>query len=388
MNKRVALLIPTLILKGGTQFQMLKLYENLKEVSVVKIFTFYYHSLNTFEEYEKVNIFSFLPRNILPKKLISDSFLLPLSLFFILFQTFALIRYQPTVINAHDWFSSWMGSLYKKLFNSKVKIVVMLNDMPPFFYTTGNLRMILFKRFDEFFSKSIDTYLVLDNRMKKKASKLYSGKVSVIRSGLDVEEYKRVSTAVTEVRDYFSLPADSYLFCCASVPSPHRRFEDAIMALSKIKQLDVGLVIIGDFSINSEYYSQVQKTVDKFQLARRVYFINRFLSSNDRMRLISSLDCLIFPNKNQTWGLTVIEAMALGLPVIVSDDSGVSEVIKHGETGFIFRQGDIEELSFLMQEVINDKNASRKMAERGLNFAQSNFSWSKYAENMASYFQN
>lgn len=383
---RVALLIPTLILKGGTQFQMLKLYEQLVKNHTLKIFTFYYHEQKTFKEYQDAAVVSFIPKNLLPDRFVADTFLLPLSILLFWAQFFSLIKYKPSVINAHDWFSSWQGAVYKWLFNHQAKVIVMLNDMPPFFYETTSIRMKFFGTIDELLCRHVSTYLVLDNRMKQKASQLYPGKVSVIRSGLELEAYQKIKPARSETRKKFSLPEDQFLFFCASVPSPHRKFEDAILALSLLSDFNTSLVIIGDFSLNREYFSQLQQLIKDKNISDRVFFINRFLDSDERMHLLKDLDCLIFPNKNQTWGLTVIEVMAVGTPVIVSNDCGVSEVITHGLNGLIFKQGSFQELSTQMSRVINNKSHREKLSKIGMQFVHTHFSWKKYAENMVKYF--
>ena len=51
-----------------------------------------------------------------------------------------------------------------------------------------------------------------------------------------------------------------------------------------------------------------------------------------------SLDCLVMPSKNEAFGLVVLETMSVGKPCIVSNTTGVAEIIKHNENGLIFNR--------------------------------------------------
>ncbi len=68
----------------------------------------------------------------------------------------------------------------------------------------------------------------------------------------------------------------------------------------------------------------------------------------DQVRLaaeMSHADCLVLPSRNDSYGMVVAEALAAGLPVVVSDMVGAAELVATGENGWVVPAGDVEALS-------------------------------------------
>jgi glycosyltransferase involved in cell wall biosynthesis len=75
-----------------------------------------------------------------------------------------------------------------------------------------------------------------------------------------------------------------------------------------------------------------------------------FLNQGRMPDAYAAADCLVLPSDcGETWGLVVNEAMACGLPAIVSDQVGCGpDLIREGATGHVFRCGDVDDLSAKM----------------------------------------
>jgi glycosyltransferase involved in cell wall biosynthesis len=88
----------------------------------------------------------------------------------------------------------------------------------------------------------------------------------------------------------------------------------------------------------------------------------------DSAELIKSADLLIAPSKeSESFGLTLIEAMALGTPVIATSTGGMKEVINHGVDGFLVDYGDSESLKSTIINIVGDRklyNSIRKTAKQ------------------------
>lgn len=76
-------------------------------------------------------------------------------------------------------------------------------------------------------------------------------------------------------------------------------------------------------------------------------------------------DALVLPSDaGETWGLVVNEAMASGLPAVVSDQVGChTDLIVQGETGLVFTCGNVQELSRCLGSMVDDSNRRRQMGE-------------------------
>ena len=80
----------------------------------------------------------------------------------------------------------------------------------------------------------------------------------------------------------------------------------------------------------------------------------------------------------------LIEAMALGIPVVTTSVSGIPELVSDGVTGVVVRPGDPEELAAGLQRVIEDPEAARKRAAAGLATVSAEFDIADSAAAMAS----
>jgi glycosyltransferase involved in cell wall biosynthesis len=81
-----------------------------------------------------------------------------------------------------------------------------------------------------------------------------------------------------------------------------------------------------------------------------------FLNQNEIARGLVVSDIFVLPSTHdETWGLAVNEAMNFGLPVVVSGQVGcATDLVRHGENGYVFRAGDAEGLADHLQHLLED----------------------------------
>jgi glycosyltransferase involved in cell wall biosynthesis len=90
-------------------------------------------------------------------------------------------------------------------------------------------------------------------------------------------------------------------------------------------------------------------------------------------------DCLVLPSRFDSFGRVVVEAMATGLPVLLSEHVGAKEVITEGETGWVVPAEDTEALAERMRWCIEHPEQVRAMRDACVETAQ-DYSWAVYRE--------
>jgi glycosyltransferase involved in cell wall biosynthesis len=103
------------------------------------------------------------------------------------------------------------------------------------------------------------------------------------------------------------------------------------------------------------------------------------LSHRDLARVMASADLLFLPHASMTGGLTLLEAQASGLPVLVMGDGRVRGYLKPGVTGVVCRPGDLVGSAARAAELLTDAGCRRAMGEAGRRYAHSR-SWSSSLE--------
>jgi glycosyltransferase involved in cell wall biosynthesis len=159
-----------------------------------------------------------------------------------------------------------------------------------------------------------------------------------------------------EIRDAWGIRQDAVCFLFAGKLIDKKHPLDAIQAVdlslreqtvSAAKQ-PIHLLIVGDGALRGSCEERANEIV-RNDGSRSVTFTG-FLNQSEMPRAYVASDCLVLPSDaGETWGLVVNEAMACGLPAIVSDQVGCgSDLIDPGLTGDVFPMGDTQSLAVAM----------------------------------------
>ena len=74
----------------------------------------------------------------------------------------------------------------------------------------------------------------------------------------------------------------------------------------------------------------------------------------DIPQILKSLDVLVVPSEVETFGMVVLEAMAMGVPVVSCAIGGPTEIVEDGENGFIFEKQDSIELAGKVKSILDN----------------------------------
>lgn len=97
-----------------------------------------------------------------------------------------------------------------------------------------------------------------------------------------------------------------------------------------------------------------------------------FVPNSDLPALYAGAAVFVYPSRYEGFGLPVLEAMSCGAPVICTADTSMSEIT--GDCALHIQSGDIQQLTFLLHQLLDDVFQRAELATAGLNQAQ-NFSW-------------
>jgi L-malate glycosyltransferase len=118
-----------------------------------------------------------------------------------------------------------------------------------------------------------------------------------------------------------------------------KRIEDVVYAFDKIiKDVPAKLLLIGD----GPERVAIEKLSRDLGNCEHV----RFLGKQEAIEeILSVCDLFVMPSESESFGLAALEAMACQVPVISSDAGGMPELNIHGETGFLSKVGDVDEMA-------------------------------------------
>ncbi len=85
----------------------------------------------------------------------------------------------------------------------------------------------------------------------------------------------------------------------------------------------------------------------------------------DVNNVLHALDIVVLPSRDEPFGMTLLEAMAAGRPVVASDSGGPAEIVEHGRSGRLFRTGDSAHLAETLCALLDDPAAARQLGQAG-----------------------
>jgi glycosyltransferase involved in cell wall biosynthesis len=180
-----------------------------------------------------------------------------------------------------------------------------------------------------------------------------------IARGYDTVSVRRMQTQLSDIPSV-SVPFDQRHFTIVARLVEKKNHKLALQAyrsyLSESRN-PRRLVICGSGFLEKELKTEVTSlSLDKF-----VTFTG-FIQTKDVSRILSSSLALILPSTEEQFGQVVLEAIATGLPVLVSEACGArDELVRTGVNGFVFEPDNPEGLAWFMSLLANDQNLWMKM---------------------------
>jgi glycosyltransferase involved in cell wall biosynthesis len=149
-----------------------------------------------------------------------------------------------------------------------------------------------------------------------------------------------------------------------------------IKALVKVREKlpEAELRIVG----SGDYLIGLKDLVNSLKLQSGVKFAG-FVSEEEKIKLYHEAWVSVYPSLKEGWGLTNIEANACRTPVLASNMPGLRDSVIDGETGLLFRYGDVDDLADKLIRILSDREFSVRLSQGGLAWARK-FSWEQTAQ--------
>jgi glycosyltransferase involved in cell wall biosynthesis len=166
-----------------------------------------------------------------------------------------------------------------------------------------------------------------------------------------------IANAVRE-RQRFRLPQRFLLFAGRFVPEKGiYELMEAYESLDAATRSEVSLVMVGDGPLRQELESKAQINPG--------LQVRGFIQRDELATYYALSEMFVLPTHTDTWGLVVNEAMACGLPVIVSSAAGcVADLVRDGWNGYVVEPGQASQLSLAISRLAQDSELRRAMGSR------------------------
>jgi len=194
--------------------------------------------------------------------------------------------------------------------------------------------------------------------------------VKVISNGIDLEKFnpKKVSDdQIKAFKEKYSLGDLLYLLYLGRV-SHEKNLLFLLKIIQVLPEKDIKLVIIG----RGSQEKLLQRKIKKLKLEKRVIFINKILPRDEVLAAYREATLFILPSFYELQGIVLLEAMAMGCPILVGrgKDSAAPELVKEDINGYTFSLKDPDDAAQKITKIISDETLRESMSKASLELIQ------------------
>ena len=208
-----------------------------------------------------------------------------------------------------------------------------------------------------------DSVTAVSESLKQDTLRLFDIKteINVIPNFIDL---KKLDAKEKPCERSLLAPTNDKIITHISNFRPLKRIQDVITVFEKISsQVSSRLLMVGEGPEKTEAMAYVNKN----GLNEKVLFLG---NSNEIDKILCYSDLFLLPSEMESFGLVALEAMANEVPVISSNAGGLSEVNKHGVTGFLSEIGDVTSMAENALKLLLDDDKLKQFKKQAKEQAQ------------------
>lgn len=186
--------------------------------------------------------------------------------------------------------------------------------------------------------------------------------VHTVFNGVEPEEFRPGVFDRRDARRGFGIPEESRVVLLVGRFAPNKRHDLLLDAANRIapRFQDLHVLIVGEVFGDSHWYDVTKDAIKRLGIGR-IVTIQGFQS--DARLAYAAADVLVSCSDDEPLARSVIEAMAMSLPVLVTRSGGTSEVVSDGLTGFVVARDDPGALADRMAKLLDDDQLRRRLGE-------------------------
>lgn len=294
------------------------------------------------------------------------------SLLILFFLSFSLIKkIRPDIVHSHSVDLGFILSFVCKLY--KIPIINLCHGVSfPYKQNTSAKRII--EKFCLKYSK-FNKIITVDKNSLPQFKKINIKNVIYMPNGVDLEKFNKKKTNKTN--------KTIFLFV--------GRLEKQKGLIYLIKAINILKVNNSNFEVHligtGTEEASLKELVSKFNFKKYIKFLGKKTSQEITTYYVNS-DVFILPSIWEGFPLTLLEAWAASLPVIITNVGGVSKICKNKENVLMIPSKNTKKIAEAMLELIKNKKQREKLGKNGRKLVEEKYGWEKVAKKFVSIYKN
>jgi|GEM_PF-4225961 len=205
-------------------------------------------------------------------------------------------------------------------------------------------------------------------------------KVHVVKNGIDIESFYPVSKEQRNgLRSSLGFNESDKLLLMVGTLTNNKGQLKALGIIEKL-QKDFKLILVGDGPLRKD----IEMAIAEKRLENQVVLIGKTSNVNEYYWISDMLLCL---SGNEGLPLTILEAMATGLPIVATKTGGIPEVIENNKNGFFVNRDLCHETSLLIQRLVEDEKKINQIRENNIRKIKDEYTLNECVNRLIKHFE-
>ncbi|MDF5727464.1 MAG: glycosyltransferase [Rhizonema sp. PD38] len=188
-----------------------------------------------------------------------------------------------------------------------------------------------------------------------------------------------IKNAHQRLRQYLNLPADEPIILFLSRLHPKKGLDYLIPALGKLTNYQFTFAIAGSGS--KEYESEIESLLIDHSIRENTHLLG-FVKGELKDLLMQGANLFTLTSHSENFGLAVLEALAVGLPVLVTPGVALADLVEQQHLGYVAKL-DVSAIASSLQQALEHPQEAHRMGDRARQLISQRYTWDKVASNLS-----
>ncbi len=234
--------------------------------------------------------------------------------------------------------------------------------------------------------KSPDKLVAVSNFTKKQIIESYDidpAQIEVIYNGIDLNGYSFPDEEIVKTKKQLNLTEQPVILFVGRVDDPRKDLDFLLRSIHKVLgEVDVTLLVTGKGD-----QAESRKLIDSLGIAKNVVFTG-YVDDKYLKKCYALCDIYVCSSKLEGFGLTLVEAMMAGKPIVATNVGAIPEIIQNGINGILVESGDIEGMCMSICTLLKNQKMVDDIGKKNAEHVGNKFNWNQDARELLEVYTN
>ncbi len=276
------------------------------------------------------------------------------------------------IIHGHDWLIAYTARVLRKSFGLPLIATIHATEYGRNCGIHNDMQRTI-NSVESWLINESDRVIVNSNYMWNELLSIFNTdnrKLRIINNGIDLRKFDNAA-ADRVFRQNYASGNEKIVFFVGRLVN-EKGVHVLLNAIPKILENynDIKFVIAG----KGPCLNNLIELSKQLNITHKVYFTG-FVSEEVLLKLYKCSDMAVFPSTYEPFGIVALEGMVAGIPVVVSDVGGLSEIVNHREDGMKFYSGNSNSLADCILELLKNNSLTERIKNNALKKVHRLYNW-------------